>query len=61
MAEWYEWNAKMLLEVDESYTDNFIGDHLADNIATPRTNGTADILSRQERRRETFAKGGHGD
>ena len=42
VAEWYEWNATMLPEVDESYTDNFTGDQLADHIGTQRTSGKAD-------------------
>jgi arylsulfatase A-like enzyme len=42
VAEWYEWNATMLPEIDESFTDNFTGDELADHIGTPVTNGKAD-------------------
>ena len=42
VAEWHEWNAAMLPEVDESYTDNFTGDQLADHIGTPKTSGKAD-------------------
>jgi hypothetical protein len=38
-AEWYAWNATMLPEIDESYTDNFTGGQLADHIGTPKTNG----------------------
>src|ERR1035438_993208 len=41
-AEWYEWNATMLPEIDESSTSNFTGDQLADHIGTPRTSGKAD-------------------
>jgi hypothetical protein len=41
-AEWYDWNATMLLEVDESSTDNFTGGQLADHIGTPKTSGKAD-------------------
>jgi arylsulfatase A-like enzyme len=41
-AEWYEWNATMLPEIDESSTDNFTGGQLADHIGTPKTNGKAD-------------------
>ena len=26
VAEWYDWNATMLPEIDESSTDNFTGD-----------------------------------
>jgi hypothetical protein len=32
----------MLAEIDESDTDNFTGDQLADHIGTPRTSGKAD-------------------
>ena len=43
VAEWHEWNATMLPEVDESSTGNFTGDQLADHIGTPKTSGKADI------------------
>src|SRR5271170_48641 len=42
VAEWHEWNATMLPEIDESSTGNFTGDQLADHIGTPRTSGKAD-------------------
>ncbi len=42
VAEWYEWNATMLPEIDESSTSNFTGDQLADHIGTPKTSGKAD-------------------
>ncbi len=42
VAEWLEWNAMMLPEIDESYTDNFTGDQLADHIGTPKAPGRAD-------------------
>ena len=32
VAEWHAWNATMLPEIDESTTDNFTGDQLADHI-----------------------------
>ncbi len=41
-AEWNEWNATMLPEIDESYTENFTGDQFADHIGTPKTSGKAD-------------------
>ena len=41
-AEWYEWNATMLPEIDESSTDNFTGAQLADHIGTTKTSGKAD-------------------
>ena len=42
LAEWFEWNASMLPEIDESYTFNFTGDELADHIGTPKATGKAD-------------------
>jgi len=42
VAEWHEWNATMLPEVDDSDTENFTGDQLADHIGTPETSGKAD-------------------
>jgi arylsulfatase A-like enzyme len=42
VAEWFDWNATMLPEVDESATSNFTGDQLADHIGTPRTSTKAD-------------------
>jgi arylsulfatase A-like enzyme len=42
VAEWHEWNGTMLPEVDDSSTDNFTGDQLADHIGTPKTSGKAD-------------------
>ncbi len=40
--EWRAWNATMLPEIDESSTDNFSGDELADHIGTKKTSGKAD-------------------
>jgi arylsulfatase A-like enzyme len=42
VAEWDEWNAAMLPEVDESGTGNFTGEQLADHIGAKRTSGAAD-------------------
>ena len=42
VAEWYDWNAAMLPEIDESYTFNFTGAQLADHIGTPKATGKAD-------------------
>ena len=42
VTEWYEWNATMLPEVDESYTFSFTGGELADHIGAKETNGKAD-------------------
>jgi arylsulfatase A-like enzyme len=42
VAEWYEWNATMLPEVDDSYTLSFTGDTLADHIGAKPTSGKAD-------------------
>ena len=42
VAEWNEWNATMLPEVDESYTDSFTGDQLADHIGAQPASRKAD-------------------
>jgi arylsulfatase A-like enzyme len=42
VAEWHEWNATMLPEIDDSSTGNFTGDQLADHIGTQKTSGKAD-------------------
>jgi arylsulfatase A-like enzyme len=42
VEEWHEWNATMLPEIDESTTDNFTGEQLADHIGTQKTSGKAD-------------------
>jgi arylsulfatase A-like enzyme len=42
IAEWFEWNASMLPEIDESFTDNFTGDELADHIGATHTSRKAD-------------------
>lgn len=40
-ARWSAWNATMLPEIDESQTDNFTGEQLADHIGTSKTSGKA--------------------
>jgi len=42
VAEWHAWNATMLAEIDESYTDNFTGDQLADHIGAQKASSKAD-------------------
>jgi arylsulfatase A-like enzyme len=42
IAEWAAWNAKMLPEIDASYTFNFTGAQLADHIGTPEASHKAD-------------------
>src|SRR5258707_10955185 len=42
VAEWHEWNATMLPEIDDSSTDNFTGEELADHIGAQETSGKAD-------------------
>jgi arylsulfatase A-like enzyme len=42
VAQWHEWNASMLREVDASYTDSFSGDELADHIGAKKASGKAD-------------------
>ena len=41
-AEWQDWDATMLPEIDESTTGNFTGDELADHIGAPEASGKAD-------------------
>lgn len=41
-AEWAAWNATMLPEVDDSFTNNFTGAQLADHIGTPKASTKAD-------------------
>lgn len=41
-AEWSAWNATMLPEIDESYTDTFDGSQLADHIGLKPASGKAD-------------------
>jgi arylsulfatase A-like enzyme len=42
VVEWYQWNAAMLPEVDDSYTFSFTGDELADHIGAKPASGKAD-------------------
>jgi len=42
VAEWLEWNAAMLPEIDESYTGGFTGEELADHIGAKPASGKAD-------------------
>ena len=42
VQDWFAWNATMLPEIDESFTDTFSGDQLADHIGTPPATGKAD-------------------
>ena len=42
VAEWLEWDATMLPEIDASFTFNFTGAQLADHIGTKPTSGRAD-------------------
>ena len=48
VAEWNEWNAAMLPEIDESHTGSFSGDQLADHIGTPAASGKADNPRRRD-------------
>ena len=41
-AAWYEWNATMLPEVDESTTSNLVGDQTADRPGAVQASGKAD-------------------
>jgi arylsulfatase A-like enzyme len=42
VAEWSEWNHAMLPEVDESSTNSFTGDELADHIGAKKASSAAD-------------------
>ena len=42
VAEWHEWNATMLPEIDESQTGNHSGDEWADHIGAQKASGKAD-------------------
>ena len=42
VADWLEWNAGMLPEVNESNTGAFTSDQLADHIGAKRATTTAD-------------------
>jgi arylsulfatase A-like enzyme len=42
VAKWLEWNETMLPEIDDSSTDSFSGDQLADHIGAPKASGKAD-------------------
>ena len=42
VEEWLAWNATMLPEIDQSFTDTFSGDQLADHIGLPPATGKAD-------------------
>jgi arylsulfatase A-like enzyme len=42
VAEWHEWNATMLPEIDDSNTGGFTGEQPADHIGTQKTSGKAD-------------------
>ena len=42
VAEWHEWNATMLPEIDESNTGGISGDELADHVGAQKSSGKAD-------------------
>ena len=42
VAEWYEWNATMLPEIDESNTGGISGEEWADHIGAQKASGKAD-------------------
>ena len=42
VADWHEWNATMLPEIDESNTGGISGDEWADHIGTQKASGKAD-------------------
>lgn len=43
VAEWYGWNATMLPEVQESFTESYTGGQLADHYGAQKPNGAPDI------------------
>jgi arylsulfatase A-like enzyme len=42
VADWHTWSNTMLPEVEESHTENFTGDQLADHINTPLSSNAPD-------------------
>lgn len=42
VQDWLAWNATMLPEIDESFTDTFTGAQLTDHIGLPEASGKAD-------------------
>lgn len=51
VAEWYDWNATMLPEIDHSDTGSFTGEELADHIGTQKASGKADNPKRPKHHR----------
>jgi arylsulfatase A-like enzyme len=49
VAEWHEWNATMLAEIDESNTGGISGDEWADHIGANKASGKADNPNPLER------------
>ena len=43
VAAWHRWNAQMLPEVAESYTNGFTGAQLADHIGSPAVTSKPDL------------------
>jgi arylsulfatase A-like enzyme len=43
VREWHAWNASMLPEIKESYTDSFSGEQLADHFGAKKADGVPDI------------------
>ena len=41
-ADWYDWNATMLPEIDESFTGGLSGDQTADRPGAVKASGKAD-------------------
>ena len=41
-AEWHQWNATMLAEIDDSSTGGISGDEWADHIGARKASGKAD-------------------
>jgi arylsulfatase A-like enzyme len=43
VREWHAWNASMLREIQESYTDSFSGEQLADHFGAKKSDGVPDV------------------
>lgn len=48
VREWYDWNATMLPEIKESYTDSFDGQQLADHFGAKPSDQMPDIPTQPE-------------
>ena len=56
VAEWHEWNATMLAEIDESNTGGISGDEWADHVGAKKASRKADDPGPPETLSERDAK-----